>query len=63
MPNRSEERATLATAPKDRLVQAMYERWGWRKVGAVPGGEHATEPEFDLYVIDLREVDEATSSR
>lgn len=60
---RSEERATLATDPRNRTVQAMYERWGWHKAGTVPGAEHETESEFDLYVISLREPDDATSSR
>jgi ribosomal protein S18 acetylase RimI-like enzyme len=60
--SRTEDRATLATDPNDRTVQAMYKRWGWHKVGSVPGGERATEPEFDLYVIALQE-DDATSSR
>jgi ribosomal protein S18 acetylase RimI-like enzyme len=61
--SRPEDRATLATDPSDRTVQAMYQRWGWHKVGAVPGGERATEPEFDLYVISVRDEDDATSSR
>ncbi|WP_116025739.1 GNAT family N-acetyltransferase [Thermomonospora umbrina] len=51
---RSEERATLATNPNKRALQEMYERWGWRKAGRVPGGEGETQPVFDLYVIDLR---------
>jgi ribosomal protein S18 acetylase RimI-like enzyme len=61
--SRAEERATLATNPRERTVQAMYERWGWHKVGATPGGEHETETEFDLYVISLRDGEETTSSR
>jgi GNAT superfamily N-acetyltransferase len=51
---RTEERATLATSPREPDVQAMYERWGWRKAGRTPGGEGETEPDFDLYVIALR---------
>jgi ribosomal protein S18 acetylase RimI-like enzyme len=51
---RTEQRATLATAPHETRVQAMYERWGWRKVGRVPGSEGETEECFDLYVVDLR---------
>lgn len=51
---RTEERATLATDPHKRQVQEMYERWGWRKVGRVPGHPGETQPEYDLYMIDLR---------
>ncbi|GAA4143711.1 GNAT family N-acetyltransferase [Actinomadura keratinilytica] len=59
---RREDRATLATAPHERQVQQMYERWGWRKVGRAPGGVGETEPWFDLYVIALR-PEPASSSR
>ena len=52
--SRSEERATLATNPAKTEIQQMYERWGWEKVGHVPGGKGATQPVFDLYVIALR---------
>lgn len=52
--SRTEERATLATSPHGQRVQQMYERWGWRKIGRVPGGEGTTQPEFDLYTIALR---------
>jgi GNAT superfamily N-acetyltransferase len=51
---RPEERATLATDPGEKEVQAMYERWGWRKAGRAPGGARTTHSAFDLYVIDLR---------
>lgn len=61
--SRREERATLAADPQDKGAQAMYERWGWRKVGRVPGGEHSTEAVFDLYMIALRDEGAATSSR
>jgi ribosomal protein S18 acetylase RimI-like enzyme len=60
---RAEERATLATAPHKRDVQLMYERWGWRRVGRIPGSEGETQPWFDLYVINLRPEPEAISSR
>ncbi|WP_433469555.1 N-acetyltransferase family protein [Spirillospora sp. CA-128828] len=61
---RVEERATLATAPHEHEIQAMYRRWGWRHAGRTPGGEGETEPWFDLYVIALRSDDpEASSSR
>jgi ribosomal protein S18 acetylase RimI-like enzyme len=51
---RYEERATLATDPSKTDVQSMYERWGWRKVGRVPGVPGAPLPAFDLYVLPLR---------
>ncbi|GAA2626519.1 hypothetical protein GCM10010411_74330 [Actinomadura fulvescens] len=51
---RTEERATLATSPGKPDIQRMYQRWGWREVGRVPGGEGATQTAFDLYVISLR---------
>jgi GNAT superfamily N-acetyltransferase len=50
---RSEERATLATDPREREVQAMYERWGWRKAGRVPAAPDAPVPHFDLYMLPL----------
>ncbi|MFC5750491.1 GNAT family N-acetyltransferase [Actinomadura rugatobispora] len=58
---RTEERATLATGMDEHENQQMYQRWGWRKVGRVPGQEGETEPWFDLYAIDLRGP-EASSS-
>ncbi|MEU5992842.1 GNAT family N-acetyltransferase [Spirillospora sp. NPDC047418] len=60
---RQEERATLATAPHEHDVQAMYRRWGWRHVGRTPGGEGETEPWFDLYVIAPSGALEDNSSR
>lgn len=50
---RTEERATLATSPHKAEVQQMYQRWGWRDVGRVPGGQAETQAAFDLYVIAL----------
>jgi ribosomal protein S18 acetylase RimI-like enzyme len=60
---REEERATLAAAPHEKDVQAMYERWGWRKAGSIPGSEDETEPWFDLYVIDLHPSSGVSNSR
>ncbi len=59
---RAEERATLATAPDEVEVQRMYERWGWSKVGRVPGSPGSTEAHFDLYVIALDSAPVARSS-
>lgn len=50
---RNEERATLATNPKATGTQALYERWGWRKVGTVPGKPGAYYSEYVLYVRPL----------
>lgn len=60
---RTEERATLATAPDEQDVQAMYRRWGWRYAGRVPGHAGETDPWFDLYVIALRSESESSNSR
>jgi ribosomal protein S18 acetylase RimI-like enzyme len=60
---RPEERATLATHPSETGNQAMYERWGWRRAGQVPGGEHTTSAVFGLYVIALRDGPDASRSR
>jgi ribosomal protein S18 acetylase RimI-like enzyme len=53
---RSEERATLATNPKAASNQALYERWGWQKVGSVPGKPGAYYSEYVLYVRSLAEA-------
>lgn len=50
---RPEERATLATDPNKPSVQRMYERWGWRLAGRVPGSSGETLEAFDLYIKDL----------
>jgi GNAT superfamily N-acetyltransferase len=49
---RSEERATLATGP-DAGSQAVYESWGWRKVGRVPGVDGDYYSAYDLFVVSL----------
>ncbi|QFG22355.1 GNAT family N-acetyltransferase [Actinomadura sp. WMMB 499] len=59
---RTEERATLATAPHEQANQEMYRRWGWRQVGRVPGGAKETLAAFDLYAIDLREPEPTSST-
>jgi hypothetical protein len=41
-------------APQETGNQQMYQRWGWHKVGRVPGGPGTTHPVFDLYLITLR---------
>lgn len=49
---RREERATLATGP-DAPSQTVYERWGWRKVGRVPGTNGDFYSAYDLFVVAL----------
>jgi ribosomal protein S18 acetylase RimI-like enzyme len=50
---REEERATLATGPSADAARAIYERWGWRRVGTVPGKPGAYFSEYTLYVLPL----------
>ncbi|GAB2866381.1 GNAT family N-acetyltransferase [Actinocorallia aurea] len=50
---RGEERATLATAPDRPDLQRMYQRWGWRLAGKVPGGPDDPQPSYHLYVLPL----------
>jgi GNAT superfamily N-acetyltransferase len=52
---RVEERATLATSP-DAPTQSTYERWGWRKVGRIPGNEGDYFSAYDLFVLSLADV-------
>ena len=49
---RAEERATLATSP-DAEVQPVYERWGWQKLGRVPGTDNDYHSAYDLFVLPL----------
>lgn len=49
---RPEERATLATGP-DAQAQPVYERWGWRRAGRVPGSDGEYHSAYDLFVISL----------
>lgn len=50
---RPEERATLASNPKATETHALYERWGWRKMGTVPGKPGAYYREYVLFVLPL----------
>lgn len=50
---RSEERATLASNPKAIETHALYERWGWQKVGTVPGKPGAYYREYVRFVLPL----------
>ncbi|MGH3829666.1 MAG: GNAT family N-acetyltransferase [Pseudonocardiaceae bacterium] len=50
---RAEERATLASNPKATDTHALYERWGWRRMGIVPGKPGAYYPEYVRFVLPL----------
>lgn len=50
---RSEERATLASNPKAADTHALYERWGWQKMGIVPGKPGAYYREYVRFVLPL----------
>jgi GNAT superfamily N-acetyltransferase len=49
---RGEERATLATGP-DAPAQPVYESWGWRRVGRIPGDKSDYYSAYDLFVLEL----------
>ena len=50
---RSEERATLASNPQTVDTHALYERWGWQRVGIVPGKPGAYYREYVRFVLPL----------
>jgi GNAT superfamily N-acetyltransferase len=50
---RSEERATLASDPRAADTHALYERWGWEKVGIVPGEPDTYYREYVCFVLSL----------
>jgi GNAT superfamily N-acetyltransferase len=50
---RAEERATLASNPKAVDTHALYERWGWQKMGIVPDQPGAYYREYVLFVLAL----------
>jgi GNAT superfamily N-acetyltransferase len=58
--SRSEERATLSVQPTALTTKAIYEHWGWRKVGQSEGGPAAAAPVFDTYLRDR--IDDLTAS-
>lgn len=51
--HRSEERATLATNPNADSTHALYNGWGWQRLGTVPGGPGAYYPEYVLFLRPL----------
>ena len=50
--SRREERATLTVQPTAVATKALYERWGWHKIGEMEGGPQAAAPRFDVYLRD-----------
>ncbi len=50
---RSEERATLASNPQAAETHVLYERWGWQKMGIVPGKPGAYYREYVRFVLPL----------
>ena len=50
---RREKRATLATGPGADVARAIYEGWGWQKIGVVPGTARDYFSEYTLYVLPL----------
>jgi ribosomal protein S18 acetylase RimI-like enzyme len=54
---RSEERATLSSNPESDDVRALYERWGWRRLGRRsrrPGDYLAA---YDIWLLPLDDID------
>ena len=50
---RSEERATLASSPNAPDTHALYERWGWQKMGTVRAKPGAYYPAYVRFVRPL----------
>lgn len=50
---RSEERATLASNPAATATHALYEGWGWVRMGTVPGRPGSYYPEYVRFVLPL----------
>jgi len=50
---RTEERATLASQPTATDNHVMYEHWGWRRIGVVPGKPGAYYREYVRFVLPL----------
>ncbi|WP_233513617.1 GNAT family N-acetyltransferase [Micromonospora craterilacus] len=52
--SRREERATLTANPVAIATHALYERWGWQRVGSIPGRPGAYYREYAMFVLPLR---------
>jgi GNAT superfamily N-acetyltransferase len=46
------ERATLSVQPKAEQTQAIYRRWGWRKVASKKMDPPVPAPVFDILMLD-----------
>lgn len=53
---RTEQRATLASNPQATGTHTLYERWGWQKVGTVPGKPGAYYRLYVRFVLPLPPV-------
>jgi ribosomal protein S18 acetylase RimI-like enzyme len=53
---RHEERATLTANPVATATHALYERWGWQRVGVRPGGPTSYYREYVMFVLPLTGV-------
>jgi len=51
--DRHEERATLAANPAATATHALYEGWGWTRMGKVPGRPGAYYKEYVRFVLPL----------
>jgi ribosomal protein S18 acetylase RimI-like enzyme len=51
--SRSEPRATLATGLGEVANQAMYERWGWQRLGRLPARRRDVHSAYVIYVKPL----------
>ncbi|MEN3309247.1 MAG: hypothetical protein V7603_5449 [Micromonosporaceae bacterium] len=53
---RTEERATLSSNPEAVTTHKLYGRWGWRRMGTVPGKPGAYYREYVQFVMPLPPV-------
>ncbi|WP_307826321.1 GNAT family N-acetyltransferase [Micromonospora humida] len=54
---RREERATLTANPVATATHALYEGWGWQRVGSIPGRPGAYYREYAMFVRPLPLLD------
>ncbi len=50
---RPEERATLTANPAATAIHALYEGWGWQRIGTIPGRPGAYYREYAVFVRPL----------
>ncbi|MGH3518854.1 MAG: GNAT family N-acetyltransferase [Haloechinothrix sp.] len=51
--DRREERATLTANPVATATHALYQGWGWQRVGTIPGRPGAYYREYAMFVCQL----------